>query len=318
MEIGHLYRYTDNVRNYIPQLFDVRRKATRKLKSKDKPRAKLYFGVELEVVPKDNISQQQALQWVSTAMKEHALMKSDATLVHGGVPGFEIVTAPATLEYHREKLWNKLFEMKLPKTIEGHKRACELVKSWDTQCCGLHVHFTRAAVTDIQLAKLLVFYHDPKNARFLSSIAGRVVGPKAPYCNQDKKRLYFKTDPKSKKVVASTIMDCTGEQRHHEAVVISHRNSGKTVEVRIFKGNITKHGIMRAVEFVAATIEWCATNGVNELDKTKFLNWFDQPTNRSRFPELWKHLLSLRFLGTRHVSKKKKKMEELPKQDKAA
>lgn len=313
MEIGHLYRYTDNVRNYIPQLFDIRKKAQKKQKGRnqERPKPKLYFGVEVEIVPREGVTQQDALYWLSTAMHGHALMKADASLLGGG---FEIVTAPATLEYHRTKMWEKLFTLKLPKNGSS---VTKLVKSWDTSCCGTHVHFTKAALSDVQLAKFLVFYHDSKNARFLSSIAGRIVGPDATYCHQDKKRLYFKKD-KHGRVIQSTISDCTGEQRHHEAVTISHRNNGKTVEVRIFKGNITKHGIMRSLEFVAATIEWCGGNGVKELTKEAFLNWFDHPNNRSRYPDLWKHLLSLRFLGTRHVSKGKKRLEELPKDQKAA
>lgn len=316
MEIGRLYNYSDDVRNYIPNLFDIRsrkNKAGKKGTIVERPKAKLYFGLELEVVPREGVTQQDALYWISSSMKEHAIMKFDASLLGGG---FEIVTAPATLEYHKTKLWNKLFEMKLPDP-RGDKTPANLVKSWGTTCCGLHVHFTKAALTDMQLAKLLVFYHDAKNARFLSAIAGRVVGPNAAYCHQDKKKLHFKKD-KNNRVIASTIMDCTGQSRHHEAVTISGRNGGKTVEVRIFKGNITHHGVMRSLEFVAATIEWCGSNGAKELDYTSFLKWFDSSSNRARYPDLWKHLLSLRFLGTRHKSKGKKVLEELPTSKKVA
>lgn len=307
MEVGKLYSYSTDVRTFIPQLFDVKNKELA-VRRTAKGQPKLYFGLELEVVPRTMVSAKDALYWVSAAMKDHALMKSDASLAAGG---FEIVTAPATLEYHRERLWNNLFNMKLP----NGKKPAELVKSWATTCCGLHVHFTKAALSPMQLSKMLVFYHEPDNARFLSDVAGRRIGPDAPYCKQAKKKLYGRKPEGKGKMHRTTADDCN---YHREAICVSARNGGKTAEVRIFRGNITKHGVMRCLEFVAATIEWCGVNGAKELNYQSFLGWFDESSNRSRYPDLWKYLLSLRYLGTRHKSKNKNVLDELPSEMKAA
>lgn len=311
MEVGKIYNYTANVRSYIPHLFDTRKKRAvgsrnvSPINNRNKP--KLYFGLELEVIPRAGVDPKDAAYWVSSAMAEHAIMKSDASLTAGG---FEIVTAPCTLDYHRDKVWNKLFNLTLP----SGKKAADLVKSWATNCCGLHIHFTRAALTAMQSSKVLVFFHEPTNHRFLSDIAGRRVSPDAPYCKQSKKKLYGKKANGLSRG-RTTADDCT---HHREAIVVSERNGGKTVEVRIFKGNVTKHGIMRCLEFVAAIIEWCGVNGARELKYTNFLEWFDEPSNRRNYPDLWKFLLSLRYLGTSHKSLNKKILDELPKEIQAA
>lgn len=324
VEIGKLYNYNDNVRDFIPTLFDIpvkefevdgkiikHRRGRANANNKER-KSKLYFGLELEVIPRDGVTQKDALYWLSSVLKNYALLKHDGSLANGG---FEIVTAPATLDFHRKKLWNDLFDLKLP----VGKTAAQLVKSWSTTCCGLHIHFTRAACADMQLSKMLVFYHEPDNARFLGDIAGRLVGPRSAYCHQKQKKLRGKRSSSTGKMVSTTIDDC---QEHHEAITISQRNRGKTVEVRIFRGNVTMHGVMRALDFVAATIEWAAVAGSNvksgNLHYTKFLEWFDESSNRSRFPDLWRHLISLGYLGTRHRSKNKKVLDELPSELRAA
>lgn len=326
VEVGKLYGYNDNVRDFIPTLFDTparefvvggkimkaRRGRKAEGANRSKPKSKLYYGLELEVIPRDGITQKDALYWTSSVMKNYSLMKADSSLAAGG---FEIVTAPATLEFHRKKLWHDFFNLKLP----SGKTASQMVKSWNTTCCGLHIHFTRAACSEVQLSKLMVFYHSRLNSRFLSDLAGRMVGAKAAYCHQKEKTLRATKDKRTNKIVSTTVDDC---MEHHDAITISKRNGGKTVEVRIFRGNATMHGLMRALDLVAATTEWCLVAGINkekeDLRYTKFLEWFDESSNRSRFPDLWKHLISLGYLGTRHKSKNKKVLDDLPSELKAA
>lgn len=243
----------------------------------------LMYGVELEVLPRRGISQHAAAAVCGTALQNFAILKHDSSLRDGG---FEIVTIPATLLAHRSELWNDFFAKKLPTKTAG-----ELVRSWHTKCCGIHVHLTRDALTPMQLAKLLVFYHEPANEGFLSRIAGRKVGKDARYCHMQKKRM-------GKNTVRNSL-------DHHGAIAVSERNNGKTAEVRIFRGNATKHGVLRCIEFVDATVKWCANNASTDvLDYKKFLAWFKQPEIKSQYPELRKHLISLRYLKARVATDK--------------
>jgi hypothetical protein len=239
----------------------------------------LRYGVELEVLPKTNVASKVAKYNCGRSLHNYALLKSDSSL---GREGFEIVTVPATLEFHRTKLWHDFFNAAY---LDG-LTAAKSVQSWHTNVCGIHVHVTRAALTEMQLSKLLVFYHEPYNSTFLSRIAGRKVGPDAQYCKAAKKKLR-----------AGIARECGG---HHDAITISSRNHGKTAEVRIFRGNSTYHGVMRAIEFVDATVKWCGQNSsAAVLDYKNFLDWFNVPSIKKQYPELRKHLIDLKYLKAR-------------------
>lgn len=275
MNLGQIHGYSLDVRAILPRMFHM---PDDKLVNGNY----LRYGVELEVINKELISLSRVANAVGNSLKHHALMKTDSSLRTD--QGFEIVTVPATLEYHRKKLWSKFFN---DKDSSGRSPA-QLLKSWDTNVCGIHVHITRAAMTSMQLGKLICFYHEPGNSTFLSRIAGRTVGPRAVYCLTAKKKLYKDTAKDS------------GE--HHGAIAISRRNAGKTAEVRIFRGNCSKHGVMRSLEFVDATVKWCGQNAATELTYKNFLEWFNKPTTRSQYPDLWKHLMELGYIKTKHKS----------------
>ena len=112
----------------------------------------LRYGVELEVLPKTSVASKVAKYNCGKSLHNFALLKSDSSL---GSAGFEIVTVPATLEFHRKVLWNDFFKTPFSDGLTAAKS----VQSWDTGVCGIHVHLTRAALTEMQLSKLLVFYH---------------------------------------------------------------------------------------------------------------------------------------------------------------
>lgn len=286
---GYVYNYGADVRHVYPKFGDTDRE-------KRISGVKLRYGLELEVQRRSNIKMLDACVRVANALQGDAIIKSDSSI---GPEGFEIVTIPATLEYHRTKLWNRLFRAE----ADG-KSPAQLVKSWDTGVCGLHIHITRAAMTKMQLSKLLVFYHEDKNNAFLSRIAGRTVGPDAHYCKTAKKKLRQQVQT-----------ECND---HHDAITISQRNRGKTAEVRIFRGNATRHGIVRCLEFVDATVKWCAQNGVSELSYNNFLTWFNQENVRAQYPEVWKHLIHLGYLKTKHKSKNANAFLEVPETERIA
>lgn len=286
---GYIHGYSTDVRHIYPKFGDTERE-------KRITGVKLRYGLELEVLRRNPVRMQDACVRVASSVSGDAIIKSDSSI---GVDGFEIVTIPATLEYHRTKLWNRFF-----KTEGDGKSPAQLVQSWGTGVCGLHIHITRAAMTKMQLSKLLVFYHDDKNNAFLSRIAGRAVGPDAHYCKTAKKKLRSQVS-----------LEC---EDHHDAITISARNRGKTAEVRIFRGNATRHGIMRCLEFVDATVKWCAQNGIGELSWKSFLVWLNQETVRSQYPELWKHLIQLGYLKTKHKSKNADVLLELPEIERIA
>jgi hypothetical protein len=287
-----VFNYGTDVRKIIPQMFSIKNGII----GGGSPKM-LRYGVELEVIRNGLLSYSETVAQAARVTRKYGIIKADSSI---GSDGFEIVTAPATLEFHRNKLWNDFFTLKDQQGLAP----AQYVNAWNTGVCGTHIHITRDALTKMQLAKLLVFYHEDHNLAFLSRIAGRAVGPGARYCKTRKKKLG-----------SQTFRTC---HDHHEAIAISDRNNGKTAEVRIFRANATKHGVMRSLEFVDATVKWCGLVGANDITYINFLKWFDQAEVRAGYPDLWKHLIQLGYLKTAHVSKGKKSLDLVPEKERIA
>lgn len=274
----------------------------------------IWLGVELEVAPRSN-TKNACLRMCDTALNKvtglepFALSKHDGSI--SGVNGFEIVTIPASLNYHRDA-WARFFDGTAPNDAEKRKQsASRALRSWDTGCCGMHVHIGIDTFTPLELGRFMLFYNQEINGAFISSVAGRVIDKYASYCP---------TDLSIRNVsYGANVMDCSngkprlddsGKRRgwnrnsHYAAVGISSRNQGKTAEVRIFRGNVAKAGFFKNLEFVHASVLFVKQAGNKNLSPVDFLRWFDDPKIRGGYTYLWKWLTDQGWLDTRHKLQK--------------
>lgn len=151
--------------------------------------------------------------------------------------GFEIATAPADLDAHR-KYWPKIEEM------EHYK----LLRAWDTDTCGFHVHVNRSSLPTLQIGRMLRFVNHPANQRFIFKIAGR---------NSDKFCRYLDkevSDILHPERVVSPEEDDHYNRSRRVALNISNK---ETVEFRIFRGTVNPKHIIRNIEFCDAVCEFC-------------------------------------------------------------
>jgi hypothetical protein len=209
-----------------------------------------YYGVELEVEKRKDCPNDIA-ERIHNLMHRHtpfALLKSDGSLSNG----FEIVTAPSTLNAHK-KYWQPFFD----------SNETDYLKSWNTDTTGLHIHISRSALSQSNIGKILVFINDEKNQDFINHIAGRS-------SNQ-----WAKKSPK--KITDGMSMDTD----KYEAVNTSHRNS---IELRIFRGNLSRIGFFRVLEFVDCLVNFVKNNSPRKLYHTDFVKWCELPQNRSSYP----------------------------------
>ena len=210
-----------------------------------------YYGIELEVERRNNADEYTTKNIYNSFTDENgmqfALLKSDGSLSNG----FEIVTAPATINAHK-KHWDKFFKS------DGIKE----VKSWNTDTTGMHIHISRTALTQLHIGKILVFINDEKNSEFVNHIAGR------------------SSDQWAKKS-SKKIIDCVQSSDKYEAINTSHRH---TIELRIFKGNLARLGFYRVLEFVDALVSWSKVTSMTKLSYTDFLNYIETPNIRSQYP----------------------------------
>lgn len=263
----------------------------RNFKSLKGEKTDLYLGMELEVYVKElrglygkwkTVEERVAYDVIHTKSGAVVLDSFDGDAIlkpeHGD--GFEIVTLPATLNYHRNKLWNKFFE-------GTHDLLGGLTDNGNNY--GIHVHFSRKAINDRSLAKLLYFYHAPENNKFLTDVAGRLVGPKGCY-NLATKKTLVQGDPGSTIVEASLNRGACGVRRNSVYK--------PTVEVRIFQSTPEKDHVMKCLEFTHSVVEWAKQAGETEPECNSgyYLQWFLTKEKHKYYPYLANCLIKHKYI----------------------
>ena len=237
----------------------------------------IYYGVELEVEKRNNCPYDIPYYITDEVLNGFAQCKSDGSLDHG----FEITTAPATFGYHK-KAWEKFFK---------DQKCMTNLKGWNTDTAGLHIHISRKALRPTDIGKILVFINDDTNTPFIKAIAGRTSDQ---WAKRSKKK----------------IQDCIRSSDKYEAINMSHAH---TIELRIFKSNISKHGFYRVLEFTDALVHFAKNYtgllGLSLHYKT-FLRFMDNEIIKSQYPNLTAWLIRKGYLKGR-PSRKVSLQEEL-------
>lgn len=226
---------------------------------------KLMYGVELEMEPKDGEEHTQlrmahALGGPSTA---DYILTRDGSLNHG----VELVSAPRSLlEHQRGGVWPAV-----------HKAVAGIAMSGaGTTRCGMHVHINRRALSPLTLGKLLVFFNDDEMNHYIQLIAQR------------NSNGYSR---KKDKGITSALYQ---NDDRYERLNMSSRT--RTVEVRIFRGNLKPQRILKNIEFVDAAVNYCKQCRMRDAkDWLAFAEWLRPKT--SIYPNLIAFLKEKRVLG---------------------
>ncbi len=236
--------------------------------------APVFLGIELEVEKREKCPNKIEHMVAADLGMDYMVLKSDSSIQNG----FEIVTAPATIGFHL-KAWDRFFDTE--------KGSSKHLTSWTSGRCGMHVHIGRSAFTPMHLGKFFAFINNNENREFITSIGGRnshfskFIEDKSFHV---KSKLVSHMGDLYKKLKATTIKEeqtkiekemaiirakltrSTGEiinfiqnttsmkkEERHSAVNLAKQG---TVEVRIFRGNIMKVGMLKNLEFVHAAVEF--------------------------------------------------------------
>jgi hypothetical protein len=237
-------------------------KSANRLRSETTDR--LRFGIELEVEGYN--SAEEAAEYIRRFLPvDYCTLKRDGSL---GSSGVEIVTRPDSMAVHKQK-FQPFFD-----DSPGRE-----LSSWNTGRCGMHVHVSRSALSQLQVGKMLCFVNDPAAANFLAKVAGR---RPCNWCKVHKKK----------------ITDCKYDDDRYAALNISgHR----TVEFRIFKGTLAPSGFHKNLEFVAALVEYtapCSRSIAEATSYRAFCEWLP----RKQYPHLYAFLKTKGFMRARRAA----------------
>lgn len=218
----------------------------------------LFLGIELEVERRRRCPEDITNITLDQLGRDYVILKEDGSLSNG----FEIVTAPSTLDFHLHA-WDKFFE---PNT-----GAWKHLKGFTTNTAGMHVHMSRAAFTPLVLSKMLVFYNSANNRNFIERIAGR---------GMESLSRWAKLKPNiDLKVCKNPDYD------RYSACNLSTKDE-KTVEIRIFRSNVSRLGFFKNLEFVAAAYYFADSASMKDLGYKDFLKWLQRPHNLCHFTNL--------------------------------
>lgn len=206
----------------------------------------VWFGVELEVEVPDGDPAERAQAAIDRMGDDFIVCKKDGSIDNG----FEIVTAPASVEEHRKR-WTML----LQRSLFG-------CRSWDTKTCGMHVHVSRCPLGHLTIGKILVFINARENLGFMTEIAGR-------------------TSERWALMYPKKVSDARLHHDRYNAVNLCNYN---TIEFRIFKGSLKLQTVLKNIEFVHATVEFCKQAGMNGLHYRDFIRYV------GRTPKMWPNL----------------------------
>lgn len=224
--------------NDIPDYHDVSR-------NWKNPGNKLVFGVELELKAKNDRAD------VCEIANSHDLIgEQDGSLC--STYGIEIVGPPLTLAETKDEngQWLSFLEDVKGKAI-----------GWDAGTgYGLHVSINRRALTNYHTGKLLCFIHHNKS--LCEHVAGR---DETDYTKYVKKKVSSVVGRNWQNKLYKV-----DEGEKYEALAL---RGPDRLECRIFRSTLKKESFLKAVEFVAASVEFTRDAGMNELTEESFRAW---------------------------------------------
>ena len=209
-----------------------------------------FMGVEIEV-DEGGQSDSSVREVVKIMNKDNNIFmycSRDGSLENG----FEMITQPATIEYHYsiKDLYKSTFDRLLELEYLSH----------DTSTCGLHVHFNRSFYADNESVYInnLLYLVD----KFWDDIVK--------FSRRNNRRL----DRYAKKVPYSEAKDyirCSNKLRNHSdhyySINISNLN---TIEFRMFKGTLNIDTFFATLQFVYNCILCAKQKTLEEIELMKF------------------------------------------------
>lgn len=191
-----------------------------------------FFGVELEIDDGGGDSNDaEELLDIGNTTSNHIYIKHDGSLSDG----FEIVTHPMTLDYHKQSMpWKSLAQAAVRLGYRSHK----------TCTCGLHIHVNRDSLgetleeQEATISRILHFmeYHWSDIIRF----SRRQVSALDRWAH----RLGYRGD-------SQQIMQMVKDNDPGRYTCVNLTN-WKTIEFRVFRGTLKYNTIIATLEFVDA------------------------------------------------------------------
>tara|TARA_R100000781_G_C4045630_1_gene115587 strand:- start:16 stop:777 length:762 start_codon:yes stop_codon:yes gene_type:complete len=231
----------------------------------------LTIGIEIEVQIRESSELSRndiAYNLQHEVFDDFVICKEDASIGYG----FEIVSRPATFDYHKHK-WNNFF----------NSEEISYLKSYKDNSTGLHIHIGQNFLSRLAVGKILYFINSQQNEKFLDMVSGR------------KSTNYCFRNPNLKIKDVKTFRD-----RGAFNIFVHH---SPTHEFRLFNGNIKKTSFFRCLEFAVSLTTYakneCSTINPNYIDFISYVR-----ANHFHYPYLTNWLIDKKYIkNLKHKTK---------------
>ena len=199
--------------------------------------------------------------------KEHIYIKHDGSINNG----FEIVSHPATLNYHKNNFgWDELMKKAVSMGYRSH----------ETETCGLHVHVSRNALgntydeQDNTIAKILYFIET--NWSYLIQFTRRKESNLARWANK------YGVEHS----IEATYNKAKGDYNRYRCLNLQNEH---TIEFRIFRGTLKHSTFIATLQFIHSLCSVCMNATMDEVYK---MNWYSctRKLDVETYPELLSYL----------------------------
>jgi len=215
----------------------------------------LFMGFELEMELNSigSAEYREAVAGVTELESDSVCyLKSDSS-IHG--TGFELVTHPHTLGAYEQatELWDYI------ELLRDKYQA----RSYDTDSCGLHVHVSRSAFkSGAHTHRFLSLIY--KNPREMMKLAGRKNSRYAKFSD------VYKEDEWG--IPRFNLHDKIHRGGYTDRYSAVNTGNDYTLELRFFRGNMKREGVMSALELCHASVEYTRNMSVSDV-KLGMLKW---------------------------------------------
>jgi hypothetical protein len=209
----------------------------------------LFMGVELEV----DCGYDADPLIDTVGGEDQAWLKGDGSLSPRGI---EIVSHPATLDYHKTKFpWKELIRAARDGGYTSH----------DAGNCGLHVHISRLGLgdsyekRDLALSNLMVLFY--RHWKELTKFSRRQPGQLSSWAMGN--HLY--KEGVNLRMTKHDLDNCKSGSRRYVAINCSNRN---TIEFRMFRGTLRYGTLMATLELVDLMTAIATSSRTSDLYRT--------------------------------------------------
>lgn len=270
--------------NYTPKTLTF-------LKARSQRRANIekvpFLGLELEVEAQHGRSSRIAgAKIVNTLAGDYGYVVHDGTLLGtndgglGGQKAFELVTFPFTYEWFDEQ-WPNIENLLATLSAKGYR-------SWEGGRCGIHVHISRAPMSDAHQMKFIRFIYGSVNMMLCIGQRGyrdKSMDKNAPFHKEDRANFIAK------------IRDYINPNVHgHYAALNTDKEA--TLEGRWFRGTLNPHGVRKNVEFMHSLWYFTKMYGFASANEINYIEWLRES------PQSKQYSVILDFLEREYVTRR--------------